>query len=49
MRCRCDKCHYNEDGFCCQPSYVSIDENGECDQLFVKSADTAAPTDEEGS
>jgi hypothetical protein len=35
MRCDNEKCHHNGDGYCCQPSYVRIDANGECDQMFV--------------
>lgn len=35
MRCRNEKCHYNDDCYCLQPDYVSIDENGECDQMFI--------------
>jgi len=36
MRCNCIKCHYNDDYYCCQPDYVSIDQYGECEQLFLK-------------
>ena len=35
MRCKCIKCHYNEDYCCRQPDYVSIDEKGECDQMYI--------------
>ena len=35
MRCNCIKCTYNEDCYCSQPDYVSIDENGECDQMYI--------------
>lgn len=36
MRCRCYKCHYNNDGYCREPDYVSINERGECDRMFIK-------------
>ncbi len=36
MRCDNEKCHYNGEGSCCQPDYVRIDANGECDQMFVR-------------
>ena len=36
MRCKCSKCHYNDDYYCRQPDYVSIDENGECDQMDIR-------------
>lgn len=36
MRCDCIKCDYNEDYFCSQPDYVKIDENGECEQMFIR-------------
>lgn len=34
MRCRSTNCHYNDDGYCRQPDYVSINQNGECDQRY---------------
>lgn len=37
MRCKCYKCERNDDGYCCDSSYVVIDENGECDLMFIKS------------
>lgn len=42
MRCNCIKCHYNEDYYCRQPDYVSIDQNGECDQMFVDPDDAVS-------
>ena len=36
MRCKCEKCHYNEDGYCREPDYVVVDNNGKCESLFIK-------------
>lgn len=36
MRCYVENCHYNEDNFCRQPDYVSIDRNGECSQMEMR-------------
>jgi hypothetical protein len=36
MRCYCYRCDYNDEGYCSQPDYVTIDYKGECDQLYVK-------------
>lgn len=38
MRCRNERCRYNEDCCCSQPDYVCIDENGECEQMVVPAA-----------
>ena len=38
MRCACKGCMYNENGYCVDSSYVSIDENGECDSMVIVSA-----------
>lgn len=35
MRCRVYNCKENENGFCCCSSYVEINENGECDSMYV--------------
>jgi hypothetical protein len=35
MRCRVLKCYENEDGCCMCSSYVEIDENGQCDRMYV--------------
>lgn len=35
MRCAVKNCLSNEDGYCMDSSYVSIDENGECDQMTI--------------
>lgn len=35
MRCGKYKCDYNDDGFCSQHDYVSIDTNGMCSQMCV--------------
>ena len=35
MRCRVYKCYENEDGCCMCSSYVEIDENGQCDRMYV--------------
>lgn len=39
MRCAVKNCLSNEDGYCMDSSYVSIDENGECDQMPIIEAD----------
>lgn len=36
MRCAVRNCLSNEDGYCIDSSYVSIDENGECDLIVIK-------------
>jgi hypothetical protein len=35
MRCYNYKCRYNDSGYCGQPDYVIIDENGKCEQADV--------------
>lgn len=35
MRCDVRKCLSNEDGYCMDSSYVSIDKNGECSQIEI--------------
>lgn len=35
MRCAVKNCLSNEDGYCMDSSYVSIDENGECGQMEI--------------
>lgn len=35
MRCDVKNCLSNEDGYCMDSSYVSIDENGECSQIEI--------------
>lgn len=47
MRCRNTQCIYNEDYYCRQPDYVSIDENGECDQMHNKPPQSPGETFEE--
>lgn len=47
MRCRNTKCIYNEDYYCRQPDYVSIDENGECDQMHIPERTVPTDKDEE--
>lgn len=39
MRCDCKKCISNEDGYCLDSSYVTIDENGECNQMVIIEAE----------
>ena len=39
MRCAVKNCLSNEDGYCMDSSYVSIDENGECDQMTIIEAE----------
>ena len=39
MRCAVKNCLSNEDGYCMDSSYVSIDENGECDQTTIIEAE----------
>jgi hypothetical protein len=39
MRCRVVKCNENEDGCCMCSSYVEIDENGQCDHMWVRTED----------
>ncbi len=36
MRCAVRNCLSNEDGYCMDSSYVSIDENGECDLIVIR-------------
>lgn len=36
MRCRCYKCHYNDEGYRREPDYVDIDENGKRNSVFIK-------------
>ena len=36
MRCAVRNCLSNEDGYCIDSSYVSIDENGECDLIVIR-------------
>ena len=47
MRCNCIKCHYNDDYYCRQPDYVSIDENGECDQMYIPTVQSSNNNEEE--
>ena len=35
MRCSCLKCVHNTDGYCECSSYIEIDENGECDSMWI--------------
>lgn len=35
MRCAVKNCLSNGEGYCIDSSYVSIDENGECDQMTI--------------
>lgn len=35
MRCRCLECINNEDGYCGCYDPIEIDENGECDCLWI--------------
>jgi hypothetical protein len=35
MICRVYNCYENEDGCCMCSSYVEIDENGQCDHVWV--------------
>ena len=39
MRCAVKNCLSNEDGYCMDSSYVSIDENGECGQMTIIEAE----------
>lgn len=39
MRCDVRNCLSNEDGYCMDSSYVSIDENGECSQMEITEAE----------
>ena len=36
MRCVFAQCELNHDGYCKTPDYVMIDENGRCNQMWVK-------------
>lgn len=35
MRCQSLRCHYNDCGYCRQPDYASIGEDGLCEQRYV--------------
>ena len=50
MRCDVRKCFYNDGGFCEDPDYVSIDKDGECEQIWVRpDEDTPETTVQEES
>lgn len=34
MRCRVENCTHNESGFCAVDSYVEIDHDGSCSEIF---------------
>lgn len=34
MRCKATTCKNNTDGFCDCPNNITIDENGECEDIF---------------
>lgn len=36
MRCQCERCENNEDGYCLNASYVELDENGVCTDMYIK-------------
>ena len=37
MRCNYSRCEYNDEGYCqSPPEYVTIGEDGMCDQMWVK-------------
>lgn len=36
MRCQCERCENNEDGYCLNASYVELDENGVCVDMYIK-------------
>ena len=42
MRCAACDCRENENGYCGCPSYVCIDENGQCDSYYVPAKDPDA-------
>ena len=43
MRCYCYKCENNENGYCGVPDgNVGIDENGECDALWIREKEEGA-------
>ena len=35
MRCAVLRCHYNDDGYCRQPDYITIDPSGNCTQSCI--------------
>lgn len=38
MRCNLSKCEYNSEGYCqSPPEYITIDNDGRCEQMWVKS------------
>lgn len=40
MRCEAYSCINNDgEGYCCQSSYITIDENGECDSYIRRVID----------
>lgn len=39
MRCSCIKCLYNNEGYCEDSSYITIDEHGECENMLIIEAE----------
>lgn len=42
MYCKVLKCENNEDGYCCNLNYLTINEDGNCDSMLILSNETEA-------